>query len=91
MIQHGYAETVQRLQDQEVRGYVFADDIGGACNCLDVTPGWSTPYMGMLPMPEATDATVYDINEVLSGVVSLADAINGAVQESYCDPYTPVG
>lgn len=90
-IQHGYAETVQRMQDQEVRGHVFADDIGGACVCEDVTPGWSTPYMGMLPIPEATDGAVYDINEVLSGVVSLADAINGAVEDSYCDPYTPAG
>ncbi|MEM9456643.1 MAG: hypothetical protein AAGF11_20865 [Myxococcota bacterium] len=90
-IQHGYAETVQRMQDQEVRGYVFADDIGGACVCEDVTPGWSAPYMGMLPIPEATDGAVYDINEVLSGIVSLADAINGAVEDSYCDPYTPVG
>lgn len=90
-IQHGYAETVQRMQDQEVRGYVFADDIGGSCECDDVTPGWSTPYMGMLPIPEATDGSVYDINEILAGLVSLADAINGAVEESYCDPYTPVG
>ncbi|MCX4246034.1 vWA domain-containing protein [Paraliomyxa miuraensis] len=91
MIQHGYAETVQALQDQFVRVYAFADQIGGACNCMDVTPGWSTPFMGMLPIPEATDGGVYDINMVLSGAVSLVDAINAAVEESYCDPYMPQG
>ena len=90
-IQHGYAETVQALQDATVRAYSFADQIGGACGCDDVTPGWSTPYMGMLPMPEATDGTVFDINQILGGTVSLADAINTAVEESYCDPYEPVG
>jgi hypothetical protein len=91
MIQHGYAETVQALQDATVRVYSFADDIGGSCECQDVTPGWSTPYMGMLPVPEATDGGVYAINEILAGTVSLADAINTAVEESYCDPYEPQG
>jgi hypothetical protein len=90
-IQHGYAETVQALQDAFVRVYSFADQIGGQCGCQDVTPGWSTPYMGMLPMPEATDGGVYDINQILAGTVSLADAINTAVEESYCDPYEPQG
>lgn len=91
MIQHGYAETVQALQDATARVYSFADDIGGSCSCLDVTPGWSAPYMGMLPIPEATDGGVYDIGNVLSGTVSLTDAINTAVEESYCEPYEPQG
>jgi hypothetical protein len=91
MIQHGYDETVQALQDATVRMYSFADDIGGSCECMDVTPGWSTPYLGMLPMPEATDGGVFVINEILAGSVSLADAINSAVEESYCDPYEPQG
>lgn len=90
-IQHGYAETVQELQDAMVRVYSFADDIGGGCECEDVTPGWSAPYMGMPAVPEATDGGVYVINDILSGTVSLADAINTAVEESYCDPYEPVG
>jgi len=91
MIQHGYAETVQALQDAFVRVYSFADQIGGQCECDDVTPGWSTPYEGMLPIPEATDGGVYDINQILAGTVSLADAIETAVEESYCDPYEPQG
>ncbi len=90
-IQHGYADTVQALQDATVRVYSFADDIGGACECQDVTPGWSTPYMAMLPMPQATDGGVYAINDILSGVTSLTDAIDTAVEESYCDPYEPQG
>jgi hypothetical protein len=90
-ILHGYEETVEALQDATVRTYSFADQIGGACGCDDVTPGWSTPYSGMLPIPEATDGGVYDINQILSGTVSLADAINTAVEESYCDPYEPQG
>jgi len=90
-ILHGYEETVEALQDATVRVYSFADQIGGACGCDDVTPGWSTPYLGMLPVPEATDGGVYDINQILGGTVSLADAINTAVEESYCDPYEPVG
>ena len=90
-ILHGYEETVEAMQDAMVRGYSFADTIGGACECTDVSMGWSTPYLGMTPMPEATDGGVYDINQILGGTVSLADAINTAVEESYCDPYEPVG
>lgn len=90
-IVHGYAETVQALQDATVRTYSFADDLGGPSNNMDVTMGWSTPYMGMLPIPEATDGGVYAIGQVLAGTVSLADAINTAVEESYCDPYEPQG
>lgn len=91
MVLHGYSETVQRLQDEEVRTYAFADDIGAACNCEDVTPGWSSDYMGMLSIPESTDGSAFDIAMVLGGAVSLTDAINSAVEESICDDYTPQG
>jgi hypothetical protein len=90
-IAHGYAETVDALQDNEVRVFSFADQIGGGCECDDVTPGWSNPYMGMTAIPEATDGGVFDINQILSGMVSLATAIDGAVVDAYCDPYMPVG
>lgn len=90
-IQHGYAETVAELQDQSIRVFAFADDIGGACECDDVTPGWSAPYMGMTAIPEATDGGVFAIGQILLGEVSLADAIDGAIDASYCNPYEPSG
>jgi hypothetical protein len=90
-IQHGYAETVTALQEREIRDFSFAAQIGGQCECDDVTPGWSSPYMGMPPMPEATGGLVYDIDLVLVGQVSLADALTEAVETTMCEPYPPVG
>lgn len=90
-IQHGYAETVMALQERQIRDFSFAGTIGGQCNCENVTPGWSTPYMEMDPIPEATAGGVYDIDEVLAGVVSLADALENAVETTMCEPYPPVG
>jgi hypothetical protein len=90
-IQHGYAETVTALQQREIRDFTFAAQIGGQCECEDVTPGWSSPYMGMPPMPEATGGLVYDIDLVLVQQVSLADALTDAVETTMCEPYPPVG
>ncbi len=90
-IQHGYAQTVEALQQQQIRDFSFAGQIGGSCECEDVTPGWSTPYMGMAPVPEATGGLVYDIDLVLVGTVSLADALADAVETTMCEPYPPVG
>jgi hypothetical protein len=90
-IQHGYAETVTALQQQEIRDFSFAGQIGGMCECEDVTPGWSSPYMGMDPIPVATGGGVYDIDLVLVGQVSLADALAEAVETTMCEPYPPVG
>jgi hypothetical protein len=90
-IQHGYTDTVTALQEREVRVFSFAAQIGGECECEDVTPGWSTPYNGAPPIPEATDGGVFDIDLVLAGQVSLADAIPQAVIDTMCEPYTPVG
>lgn len=90
-IQHGYAETVTALQEREIRDFSFAGQIGGMCECEDVTPGWSSPYMGMAPIPEATGGLVYDIDLVLVGQVSLADALSEAVETTMCEPYPPVG
>jgi hypothetical protein len=90
-IQHGYAETVMALQQREIRDFTFAAQIGGSCECEDVTPGWSSPYLGMPPIPEATGGLVYDIDLVLVGQVSLADALTEAVETTMCEPYPPVG
>lgn len=91
MIQNDYAGTVDMLQDRTIRVFSFAAQIGGMCECEDVTGGWSAPYLGSPPIPEATDGGVFDIDLVLAGQVSLADAIYGSVETSMCDPYDPVG
>lgn len=88
-ILHGYEETVDALQAAEIRTYSFAALLGSPCSCEDVSMGWSTPYMGMDPVPEATDGGWWDIDEVLAGNVSLSDGINGAIEDKHCTPYPP--
>lgn len=90
-IQHGYEEVVSALQDREIRMFTFAAQIGGQCECEDVTPGWSAPYMGLPPIPESTDGEVFDLDLVLAGQLSLSAAINGAIEENMCEPYPPQG
>ncbi len=90
-IQHGYAETVTALQEREIRVFSFAAQIGGMCECENVTPGWSSPYMGMDPIPQATGGGVFDIDAVLADQISLSEGINGAVEDTMCQPYPPVG
>ena len=51
-----------------------------------VSDGWSTPYGAHEPIPDQTDASNLDVDQVLSGEVSLADAITDLVTDSYCDP-----
>ena len=90
-IQNDYASTVAALQAETIRVFAFADTIGGSCGCLDVSMGWFGDYEGMPSIPDATDGGVYDINEILSNAVSLADAIGDSVEQSYCDEYDPAG
>ena len=90
-VQHDYPQTVQALQDARIRVFSFTADIGGSCNCEDVTPGWSTPYQGQPPVPEATDGARFDIDQVLTGVLDLSEAINTSIEGAVCDPYEPVG
>jgi hypothetical protein len=90
-IQHGYAEVVTALQERQIRQFTFAAQIGGECECLDVTPGWSTPYMGQDTIPDATDGGWFDLDLVLAGQQSLSAAINGAVEDKMCEPYPPIG
>ena len=90
-IGHGYDEVVDSLQQASIRTFSFAGQIGGSCECEDVTPGWSTPYQGKPSIPEATDGAVFDLDLVLAGQLSLSAAISGAIDETMCEPYTPVG
>jgi hypothetical protein len=91
VIQHDYLETVDALQDEQVRVFSFAAMLGGPGENEDVTMGWFGPYGAEVAIPEATDGGVFNIDDVLAGTVSLGDAIVSAVENSYCDPYTPQG
>lgn len=91
-IMHGYDETVQALQDREVRVFSFADDdkTGGPGDNEDVSMGFFTPYQGKTPIPDATDGGAFNINDVYAGQLSLSAAINSSVAESLCMQYIPM-
>jgi hypothetical protein len=90
-ILHNYPEVVTMLQSKQVRMFTFADYIGGQCECEDVSMGFFTNFQGEPPIPMQTGGGAYNIGEVLAGVTSLADSINTAVEESYCEEYPPIG
>ena len=90
-VQRDYPQTVMALQDAQIRVFSFTADIGGSCNCEDVSPGWSTPYQSQPPIPEATDGARFDIDQVLAGALDLSEAINASIEGAVCDPYEPVG
>jgi len=43
-------------------------------------------YGARAPIPDQTDGANLDVDQVLSGQVSLADAITDLVNDGYCDP-----
>jgi hypothetical protein len=90
-VMRNYAETVEALQERQIRVFSFAAHIGAMCNCEDVSAGWFNPYMGQAPIPEATDGGVFNIDEIITGAVSLSNSLEGAIDESICTPYEPIG
>lgn len=94
-VEHGYAETVERLRDEEIRVFAFASDSIGpvfpGLPSLDTSAGWFTPYDAMPAIPADTGGTATRIDDVLAGTVSLADAIPQIVEASQCEPYPPAG
>lgn len=86
-ILHNYPETVDLLQSKEIRMFTFAALIGGQCECDDVSPGFFTDFQGQPAIPMQTGGSASNIDEVLAGITSLSDAINTAVEDSYCEPY----
>ena len=87
---HNYPDTVDILQQKEIRLFAFADLLGGQSGADDVSMGFFTPFQGQPPIPEQTGGGVYNIGEVLANVISISDAITAAIEESYCEPYPPV-
>ncbi len=85
-VQNSYVNTVQYLQDNEIRVASFAAHIGGSTGTTDVAPGFFTDYAGNSPIPAATSGNVFEIDQVGS-TLSLADAINDFVAEEFCSDY----
>jgi len=86
-ILHGYDETVDTLQQQQVRVFSFANTMGGAWEKVDVSAGWFGPYLGDPAIPTATGGGVFVLDQVLAGQVSLSASINQSVIDSFCEPY----
>jgi len=92
------SETVTALTDHRIRVFSFTrltpPGILSLSRCgtprrLDweaITNGWSAPYNGAAPIPEATDGANFDLDQVKDGTLSLQDTINNVVVDSYCNP-----
>ncbi len=89
-IQHSYPATVKKLIDTQVRDFSYASKLGGSDETTDVSMGWFGPYQGQDSIPKATFGDVYELADVVSGKVSLANSIEKLVQDTFCKPYAPV-
>lgn len=90
-------ETVAALTAKDVRVFSFTrltppgffdlDKCGtGRRHTTDdaITFGWSKPYAGKAPIPDATGGKNFDLDLVKKGTISLADTINEVVLETRC-------
>ncbi len=92
------AETVEALQTERARVFSFTRLVepfifdplrcgtGRRLPWASISDGWSTPYNGGAPIPEQTDGANFDLEQVRSGSLSLAETINQVVLDSYCSP-----
>ena len=89
-------ETVAALGDTGARVFSFTRlgppsflercDTPRRMSWSDITDGWTTPYGAHPPISEATDGRNFDLAQVQSGSLSLAETINEVVLESHCNP-----
>lgn len=84
---HNYPDTVKALQEEHVRVFTFASKLGGPFESDDVSAGWFAPVAGAASVPDSTGGGVYQLDDVLSGTVSLSASIPAAVKDTYCKPY----
>ncbi len=90
-------ETVTELKKQAIRVFSFtrltppgildltACGTGRRHPTADsITFGWTKPYDGKTPIPNATGGKNFDLDAVRAGSVSLADTINDVVLQSHC-------
>jgi hypothetical protein len=86
-ILHDYKSTVAALQQGQIRAFSFASELGGPTETTDVSAGWFGAYLGEKSIPESTGGGVFELNQVISGQISLSASINQSVIESLCEPY----
>jgi hypothetical protein len=86
---HTYAETVARLQQEQIRVGTFAAHLGGPSGTENVEAGFFADYASQSPIPAATSGGVFDIDAVFDSTISLTEAINTFVLEELCTPYVP--
>lgn len=88
-------ETVDALKAAKIRVFSFSamkppgflEGCGTGRRHKESEPftlGWSKPYEGKEPIPDATGGKNFDLGEVRSGTLSLATTINEVVVESHC-------
>ncbi|HLU64624.1 MAG TPA: vWA domain-containing protein [Kofleriaceae bacterium] len=90
------AETVSALTGARARVFSFTRlsppgilercGTGRRLAWADITDGWTTPYGAAAPIPESTDGRNYDLAQVQTGSLSLAETISEVVLESHCNP-----
>jgi hypothetical protein len=90
-ILRSYPEVVDSLQANEIRMFTFADTLGGQSGTDDVSMGFFSDFQGQAPIPAQTGGAAYSIVDVLSGAISLSQAITDSVEDSYCEDYPPAG
>ncbi len=78
-VEHSFAETLVALQEESVR--VFAFTLSHY--------GWLIDHFQSPPLTVATDGKFFFLRDVLSGELSLSDALVGAVETSLCNPIRP--
>jgi hypothetical protein len=92
------AETVDVLKANGVRVFAFTRLVppgildptrcgtGRRLPWEAISDGWSAPYAGQPPIPDATSARNYDLDAVRNGSLALTETINEVVVESNCNP-----
>lgn len=95
---HTVKDTVQAVKDAKARVFTITrlkpPGLLDAGKCgtgrrhsgdnASIAYGWSQPYDGEDPIPDQTDGKNFDLAEVQSNKLDLADAINGIVLETHC-------
>jgi hypothetical protein len=86
-VQHTYNQVLSEVLAREIRVSAFVAHIGTCWDSNNGDPGFFTPFNGSPPLPEATGASAYDIQQVASGTLSLTEAIKDILLDEYCTPF----